>query len=298
MRRIVRGALAGAALLLSASALAQQNFDDVEIQVIPLASGIHMLVGAGGNLAVSSGPDGVFLVDDQFAPLTDKIRAAIATLSDGPLRFVLNTHWHSDHTGGNENLGKAGALIVAHDRVRTRLSVDQFMEAFGRVPASPPEALPVITFGQDVTFHLNGHDVHVFHVESAHTDGDSIVHFRGANVIHMGDTFWSSRYPFIDLGTGGSIDGTIAAAERVLSLSDENTRIVPGHGPLSDRADLERYRDMLAAIRDRVKSAVEAGGDLAAVLAAKPSADFDAVWETPRMDGEGFVRSVYASLTE
>ena len=217
-----------------------QGFDQVVIQTQSLADGLHMLTGRGGNLVVSSGADGVFLVDDQFAPLSERILAAIAKISSQPLRFVVNTHWHGDHTGGNENMGRAGALIVAHDNVRRRMSADQFQAAFQRtVPAAPPAALPVITFGEDVTFHLNGGEVHVFHVARAHTDGDAIVHFRAGNSIHMGDTFFNGLYPFIDLDSGGSIDGVIAAVDRALPLMDKKTRVIPGHGPLSDRAGLE-----------------------------------------------------------
>ena len=295
MKRALGAALA--ALLLVAGAAGAQDFDDVEIRTVPVADGIHMLLGAGGNLAVSSGPDGVFLVDDQYAPLTDKIRAAIREISAGPLRFVLNTHWHGDHTGGNENLGKAGVLIVAHDNVRARMSAGQFMQAFGReVPPAPAEALPVVTFGADVTFHLNGHDVHVFHVPPAHTDGDSLVHFRSRNAIHMGDTFFEGQYPFIDLDSGGSVDGVIAAADRALELADDETKIVPGHGELADRAALSDYRDMIAAVRDRVWVAIAAGKTLDEVLAVNPTQEFDARWGGGFIDAERFTRTVYASL--
>ncbi len=275
-----------------------QDFDQVTIEQIRVAKGIHMLTGRGGNLAVSSGADGVFLVDDQFAPLTARILAAIGEISSQPLRFIVNTHWHGDHTGGNENLGKAGVLIVAHDNVRRRMSVEQFQAAFNRtVPAAPPEALPVVTFGDDVTFHLNGHDVHVFHVAPAHTDGDSIVHFRAANVIHMGDVFFSGRYPFIDLGSGGSVDGVLAALDRVLALADGNTRIIPGHGPLSDRAALEAYRTVVKTVRDRVAAAIGRGESVEQVIAARPGAEFDAEWGGGFIDPERFVRIVYASLS-
>ena len=293
LRALVCAALA----LLIASAAQGQDFDKVQIRTIPVAEGVHMLTGRGGNLGVSSGSDGVFLVDDQFAPLTDKIRAAIAEISDRPLRFVLNTHWHGDHTGGNENLGEAGVLIVAHDKVRERMSVEQFMADFDRrVPAAPPAALPVITFGEDVTFHVNGHDVHVFHVDPAHTDGDAIVHFRGADVFHMGDTFFAGRYPFIDVGSGGSVDGVIAAADRVLALSGKGTKIIPGHGPLSDRAGLQRYREMLAAVRERVAAGIARGRSADQVVASQPTAEYDAEWGGGFMTPEQFVRIVYASL--
>jgi glyoxylase-like metal-dependent hydrolase (beta-lactamase superfamily II) len=285
------------ALLVFPALPAAQDYADVKIEAIPLADGVHMLTGRGGNLAVSTGADGVFLVDDQFAPLTEKIRAAIAELSSAPLRFVVNTHWHGDHTGGNENLGKAGVTIVAHENVRARMSVEQFQAAFNRtVPAAPPAALPVITFSSDVTFHLNGQDVHVFHVDPAHTDGDSIVHFRGANVIHMGDTFFNGLYPFIDLGSGGSVDGVVAAVDRALELADAETKIIPGHGSLADRVALVTYRDMLAAVRDRVRDLIAQGRSEDEAVEARPTAAFDAKWGGGFMKPDVFTRSVYSSL--
>ena len=260
--------------------------------------GVYMLTGLGGNIGVSVGADGVILVDDQFAPLTDKVRAAVAAISSGPIRFVLNTHWHFDHTGGNENLGKAGALIVAHDNVRRRMSVGQFIEALGRQePPSPQAALPVVTFTEAVTIYLNGDSINVFHVAPAHTDGDAIVWFRRANVVHMGDTFFHGRYPFVDLSSGGSVNGLIGAADRVLDIADANTKIIPGHGPLGDRAALLGYRTMLVTVRDRIKQAVAAGRTLEQVQAAKPTAEFDAVWGNARITPALFVEVLYQDLS-
>lgn len=282
-RRSVPLAIALAAvatiLAVSSSALAQGAFDGVEIQATHVAGSIHMLTGAGGNIGVSAGEDGVFLIDDQFAPLTDKIRAAVAKISDAPLRFVLNTHWHDDHSGGNENLGKAGVLIVAHDNARTRMTQKQFLEIFdNHVPPSPKVALPVVTFSDTVTFHMNGEEIHAFHVNPAHTDGDSIVHFKQVNAVHMGDIFFSGMYPFIDTSTGGNIDGMIAAVDRTLGMIDGNTKIIPGHGPLSTRADLMAYRHMLSGVRDAVATLVAAGKSLEEVVAAKPTAPWDEKW--------------------
>jgi cyclase len=281
--------------LLAAAAGAQDA--EVQIHTVDVAPGVHMLTGEGGNIGVSTGPDGVIVIDDQFAPLSAKIRAAVAAISKAPLRFVINTHWHGDHTGGNENFAGFGAVIVAHDNVRKRMSTEQFVAAFDRtVPPSPAAALPVVTFGQDVTFHWNGDTIHAIHVPHAHTDGDAIVHFEKANAVHAGDVYFAGRYPFIDLSSGGSLDGMIAGVDLVLALSDEKTRIIPGHGELSNRAELTRYRAVLVAARERVGAAIAQGKTLEDVLADRPLAEFDDTWGSGFVDGESFLKTVYASL--
>jgi len=287
-----------AVLAAAPSALAAQNFDTVQVRTIKAGDGVYMLQGFGGNIGVSAGADGVVLVDDQYAPLTEKIRAALASLNPGPIRFVLNTHWHFDHTGGNENFGKGGVVIVAHENVRRRMSAEQFMTSFPNVvPASPSGALPVVTFTDAVTFYYNGDSISAFHVAPAHTDGDVIVWFRHANVIHMGDTFFNGRYPLVDLASGGAVDGFIVAADRVLALSDANTKIIPGHGPLGDRIALQAFRTMMATVRDRIKQAIAAGRTLDQVKAAKPTADFDAVWGNGRITPTMFVEILYQDLS-
>ena len=274
----------------------QDEFAQVEIQTIPVRDGLYVLVGRGGNIGLSVGADGAFLVDDQFAPLTEKIEAAIRVITDDSVRFLVNTHWHGDHTGGNENFGKRGSIIVAHRNVRQRMGVEQFRTILSqdRKPPSPPGALPKITFTDEMTFHWNGEEIRVFHVDNAHTDGDTIIYFTGAEVFHMGDVFFNGRYPFIDLDSGGNVNGIIAAAERVLALSSSRTRIIPGHGELAGPEDLRAYRDMLTEVRDRVQILVNDGKSVEEVLASHPTATFDEVWESSRR--ERFVKGVYFSL--
>jgi len=282
----------------SVAASAQQDFSKVEITSAKLAEGVYMLQGAGGNIGLSVGADAAFLIDDQYAPLTPKIKAAVAALTSKPVKFVLNTHWHGDHSGGNKDFGEAGTLIVAHENVRKRMSTEQFIEAFGmKTPPSEPAALPVVTFADSVTFHLNGDEIYAFHVAPAHTDGDSVVQFRKANVLHGGDTFFNGMYPFIDLSSGGSVNGMIAAADRMLALAGDGTKIIPGHGPLGTKADLKAYRDMLATARDRVAALVKAGKTLEETTAAKPLAELDAKWGQGFLKADPFVSILYKDLS-
>jgi glyoxylase-like metal-dependent hydrolase (beta-lactamase superfamily II) len=256
-----------------------------------------MLEGSGGNIGVSAGEDAVFLVDDQYAPLTEKIRAAIATISPKPVQFVLNTHWHGDHVGGNENLARSGALIVAHDNVRKRLNSEQFVEHLRiTTKPEPKAALPVLTFSTDTTFHLNGDEIHAFHVPRAHTDGDTIVHFTKSDVIHMGDIHWNGLYPVIDTPAGGTIDGMIAAVDRVLAIATEKTKIVPGHGPLATKSDLQAYRDMLATIAGRIKQMIRDGKKLEEITASKVTAEFDEKWGKIFLSGPRFTEMVAMNL--
>ena len=285
--------------LMAGSAFAQGDFDDVKIEATDLGSGIHMLKGAGGNLGVCVGDDGVFLIDDQFAPLSDKIKAAIGELSDGPIKFVFNTHWHGDHTGGNENFGASGSLLVSHANVRQRLSTDQFSKFFDKtVPASSDVALPVVTFTDSISFFYNDEEIVVFHVPAAHTDGDGVIHFLKANVIHSGDVVFFGLYPYIDVSAGGSIDGVIAGVRTILELCDDQTQIIPGHGPLVKKADLEVYLAMLEDVRGAVAEEMKTTSDLAAVLAAKPAAAYDAEWGQAWLTSDQFVEMVFDSMGE
>ncbi|MFQ5473909.1 MAG: MBL fold metallo-hydrolase [Dehalococcoidia bacterium] len=288
--------LAGAVVMGGApQALAQQpDWESVEIRTIDLGHGVYMLMGRGGNLGLSVGEDGAFLVDDQFAPLTAKIQAAIAAVTAQPVKFVLNTHWHGDHTGGNENLGQAGALIVAHDNVRKRMDPERFRDLVGRSNQAPPDALPVVTFSEAMTFYWNGETIWVMHAEHAHTDGDAIVVFDDADVVHMGDTFFNGFYPFIDVNSGGTVDGVIAIANYVLEMVSAETRIIPGHGDLAGRDELEAYRDMLVTVRDRIRGLVAQGMSEDQVVEAKPTEDLDATWGDR---GERFVRAVYQNVS-
>ena len=299
MRHFYLIALALAAATFSPQADAQQDFSKVEIQAHKLSDSTYMLTGAGGNIGLSVGEDAVFVIDDQFAPLAAKIKAAIARITAKPVQFVLNTHFHFDHTGGNEAFGKDGALIVAHDNVRRRMSRDQLISLVNTSspqPASPKVALPVITVAGELTFHINGEEVHAFHVPRAHTDGDLVVHFRKSDVVHMGDTYFNGFYPFIDVSSGGTADGLVAAADRVLALATDKTKIIPGHGPLASKADLQAYRDLLATVAQRIKDLRRDGKSDAEIRAARPAADFDARYGNGFIKPEVFVQMMLAAL--
>jgi glyoxylase-like metal-dependent hydrolase (beta-lactamase superfamily II) len=288
------------ALLLSIVALAsvaqaQQDMSKVEIKAEQLAPGVAVLFGAGGNIGVSYGEDGTVLIDDQFAPLTGKIQTAIAGLGASPVKFLINTHWHGDHTGGNENFGKAGAVIMAHDNVRVRMASDQ-KTGFGEIKASPKAALPVITYAEGLKLHLNGEEVRVVSVPPAHTDGDSIVHWTKSNVIHMGDLYFNKvTFPFVDRGSGGDVRGVIIAADKALAMADDATKIIPGHGPVATKADLKAYRDMVSEIVSRVERAAKEGKTLGEVKAMKPADGFG-VATNGFITANRFVETVYATV--
>lgn len=247
-------------IFLSSISISSAQQKEVQINVTKVSEHVYMLVGQGGNIAISVGEDGVFMIDDQFAPLTPKILKAIETVSDKPVKFLINTHWHGDHTGGNENMSKEGAVIVAHENVRKRMSMEQFNKERNRTtPASPETALPVITFSKDVSFYFNGERIFIFHVHEAHTDGDAMVYFTKSNVLHMGDTYFQGKYPYIDLSSGGSVEGYIAAIKKALSLINDDTIIIPGHRNLSNKTELASYITMLETIKNNILTEIKAG---------------------------------------
>ena len=282
------------AILASSSAYAQEP--EVTIKVEKIAPGIAVLFGQGGNIGLSYGKDGNVLIDDQFAPLTPKILAAVAMIDPDPVKFLINTHWHFDHTGGNENLGKAGAVIMAHDNVRVRMVAGGTIG--GNVtPPAPAIALPVVTYHDGLSLHMNGDEIRTVHVHDAHTDGDSFVMWKKANVVHMGDLFFNKvTLPFIDLSSGGNARGMLAASDKVLAMTNANTKYIPGHGPMATRTDLIAYRDMLKTVIDSVAGGIKAKKSLAQIQAIKPAAK----WEVPGafISGDAFVKAIYESLTK
>ncbi|MDP6535798.1 MAG: MBL fold metallo-hydrolase [Gammaproteobacteria bacterium] len=273
--------LASITLLLAQPVSAQQDFSNVEITPHHVAGTFYYLQGAGGNIGLSIGEDGVVMIDDQFAPLTDKILAAIRSLNDGEIRFVINTHVHGDHTGGNENLGRMGILILARDEVRVRLSEQQ-----------PEAALPVLTYSDAITIHLNGEEVYAFPVPPAHTDGDTFIHFKDSDVIHAGDVFRTTAFPVIDTNNGGSLEGTLAALAMLVGTAGPNTQIVPGHGEVSSRMDVMGFRDMVIDVKNKVAPMVERGMSYDQVAAANPTAAYNDRYGDP----ERFLRAVYSEL--
>ena len=277
-------------VLLTTISYAQDRFAKVEVTVEKVSDHIYMLQGAGGNIGISTGNDGVFMVDDQFAPLSDKILAAIKTVSDQPVKFLINTHFHGDHTGGNKNFEAAGAMIVAQNNVRKRLAENEKTADAG---------LPMITFSDDATFYQNGDDVFLTHVHNAHTDGDAMVYFAQSNVLHTGDTFFNIRFPFIDINRGGSIQGDVAAAKKGLMLINDDTKIIPGHGSLATKEDYKKYYEMLEGVMKNVSEAIEANKTEEEVVQMESlTSDFFTDEETKEdfISGPKFRGTVYKSL--
>lgn len=276
-------------------AMAQDDLSKVEIKPVILAPGVAVLFGAGGNIGVSYGEDGTVLIDDQFAPLTGKIQAAVAALGAQPVKFLVNTHWHFDHSGGNENLGKAGVTIMAHDNVRVRMAAGATV-AGNVVPPAAKAALPVITYADGLKLHLNGEEVRVIHMPAGHTDGDSIIHWTKSNVIHMGDLFMLQiSFPFVDVGSGGDVRGFVTAADKVLAIANDQTKIIPGHGAIATKADLQNHRNMIATVIAKVEAGIKEGKTLDQIKASRPADGFG-VKTDGFITADGFIETVYAQL--
>lgn len=273
------------------------NFDTVKIRPVQVAENLYFLKGSGGNIGVFIGKDGTLMIDDQFAPLSNKINGAIKTLSPNDIRFLINTHLHGDHSGGNENFKQMGVTIVAHDLVRARLSREQVNKANGNVtPARPEDAWPVITFSEKLNFFLNQEDIELVHAVPGHTDGDVIVHFKKANVYHMGDMFVTYGYPYIDYNNGGSISGFIASLDTFLGMMDDNSKIIPGHGELCTKADVKKFRDRLAEIRDEVAAALKKGKKSEDITSLPIASKYDAEWGKGFTKGKDFVLQAAENL--
>jgi len=266
-----------------------QNFNDVEMKIHPVSKNVLYIAGRGGNIGMIFGDDGVLLIDDQYAPLTEKIVETIKTVSDEPIRFVINTHMHPDHTGGNENLGKLGALVVGHENVRSQMKI-----------AGYEQSPPLVTFSKDVNFHINNENVHVFKVPNSHTNNDSFIKFNKANVIHTGDVYRSESYPYIDVNNGGSFLGTIKSYELLIGLSDEHTKIIPGHGKVTDVNHVKLAVEMLYFIRERMIKLIAQNMSLSEIQEAKITSEFDERWSSGRRIGgqEGLIASAYKDLID
>ena len=269
----------------------------VEFTTFQLSDTVYMLRGRGGNVGISTGKDGLYIIDDQVKPITTQLLQAIRKISNKPIRFVINTHYHADHVGGNETIGDAGAVLIAHENIRKRMTTEQ-VSIFSNTttPPYPQGALPVLTFNDRLSLHLNGETATAYYVASGHTDGDSIIHFPVSNVIHMGDMFFNGLYPYVDLDAGGSMQGLVAAADLALSMADESTRIIPGHGPLGITEDLKTYRDYLVQAGANVQALIDEDMSLQQIIAAKPTSEWDEAlgktWITPAQ----FVTFIYNSL--
>jgi len=271
--------------------------EPVEYVATTLSGTVTMLQGSGGNVAISTGEDGVYIIDDQLPPIANQLLAEIRKISDRPVRFVINTHYHGDHVGGNEAVAGTGAVVIAQDNVYQRMSTEQFSHFRNETTEPwPLGALPVITFNDRVTMHLNGEAATAYHVANGHTDGDAIIHFPVSNVIHMGDIFFNGLYPFIDLDAGGSLQGMLAGVDLALGLANEDTRIIPGHGPLANRDELAHYRDFLVKARDNVQSLIDRGMSLQETIDAKPTAEWDETMGTAWITPAQLVTFIYNSL--
>ncbi|MBK8290411.1 MAG: MBL fold metallo-hydrolase [Flammeovirgaceae bacterium] len=279
-------------------AMAQTNYDTVKITLVKVTEQIYMLKGAGGNIGVLIGAEGTLMIDNQFAPLANKINGAIKTLSPGEIKFAINTHVHGDHSGGNENFHNMGAVLVAHDRVRERMMKEQLNVRTNRTtPPRDKAAWPLVTFADKINFHLNGEDVILHHFDKGHTDGDVIVQFKNANVVHTGDAFVRYGYPYIDLSNGGSVNGFINTLDKILALIDDNTKVIPGHGELATKADVKKVRDGVADIRDQVAAALKKGTKIENIASLGITDKYEKEWGKGFVKGKDFVLVVAESLS-
>jgi len=286
--------LAAAALVIglasAAGAQQQQDFSAVQIKATKLAENVYTLEGQGGTIGILAGPDGVFMVDSQFAPLTEKIVAAVKQITDRPIKFMVNTHQHPDHTGGNENFAKLGVTVISRDELRARLAATT-----GR-GATPPAALPMLTYKGSITLHMNGEEVRLIAVPAAHTDGDTMVYFVKANVLMTGDFYRSAGFPNIDRANGGSLKGMLDGFNTVIEIANPTTKIVPGHGVVVDEKAVAEHRDMAIALRDRVAALMKKGQTQEQIVAAKPTADYDAKVPQAGTTGDRFIGQLYGEL--
>jgi glyoxylase-like metal-dependent hydrolase (beta-lactamase superfamily II) len=292
-RRLLIGMLA----LISTAAIAQQGLDTVQIKAQKITESIYMLKGSGGNIGILVGKDGTLMIDDQFAPLSNKINGAIKTIDPGTIRFLVNTHVHGDHSGGNENFKKMGTTIVAHDLVRERMMKEQVNKVFNRTtPPRDAGAWPAITFADKLNFHLNDEDVQLIHTDNGHTDGDVIIHFKKANVFHTGDTFVRYGYPFVDAASGGTFVGFLSTLDKLLVLADDNSKIIPGHGELATKADVKALRDQLYDIRDQTVAAFKKGKKLEDIASLGITDKYDAELGKGFLKGKDFLMMVAEEL--
>jgi cyclase len=274
------------------------DWEHLTIDVRELAPGVYLLHGSGGNTLASIGPDGTLLVDSEFAQVAPKLKAALAKLQAGPVKYVISSHYHGDHTGANESFHQDGATIVGQENCRLRMTQSRYSGMTGKTsPPAPVASWPTLTYANKLVLYFNGEEVEAVYKQPSHTDGDSIVYFRHANVVHLGDVFVNNLYPYIDLGSNGTIDGYFPVIDAVLARIDDKTQVVPGHGPLASKADLKAYRDMLQTVRDRVAAQIATGKTLENILASHLTREFDTQYATDRVDGDGFVMAVYQSLT-
>src|SRR5262245_21789408 len=290
----IKSLLTAVAVLMATSAVAQnaqQDFSKVEIKTTKVSEKFYTLEGQGGMIGALVGPDGVFLVDTQFAPLTEKIVAAVKKISPSPIKFIVNTHVHGDHTGGNENFAKLGAVIFSRDQLRARLA-----RPAGNAAPAPQVALPMVTYDGPVTIHINGEDVQLIPIRSAHTDGDTLVRFAGLDILMTGDYYRSVGYPNIDRADGGTLNGMLEGLGATIGMAGPNTKIIPGHGPTVDRAAVTAHRDIILAVRDRVADMVKQGKTAQEIIAAKPTASYDSKVEQAAMTSERFINQLYAEL--